>query len=221
MISGWHCTATNVTVSFDGGAQLPAAVGLSRQDTRGVCGDDNNGFVLQFNWGILSDGAHSVLAFADGVQFGSATAHVVRLGESFLRGESAQCRVSQFPDSRTDTLLTWQESLQNFVIVDTEPTHGGAPNYSGIWRAFIDSEECGEAVVDVTISGSTLSAEYEDSRGTRRLSGEVASNGLLAGKVRNEGEFVALFTGKIRGDEADGDWIDRGGCIGEFHLERQ
>lgn len=46
-VSGWHCAAQVVMVSFDGGVPLPAATGISRKDTRGTCGDANYGFILQ------------------------------------------------------------------------------------------------------------------------------------------------------------------------------
>src|SRR5918992_2731893 len=70
VISGWVCTATRVDIDFDNGAfTLQAAYGTSREDTRGVCGDADNGFGLLFNWNILGDGEHRVRALADGVEF--------------------------------------------------------------------------------------------------------------------------------------------------------
>lgn len=82
LVSGWKCTATTVTVSFDGGPPLQAAYGTSREDTRSVCGDANNGFGLLFNWNLLGKGTHTVRALADGVQFASATFTVTRWGQS-------------------------------------------------------------------------------------------------------------------------------------------
>ncbi len=45
-----------------------------------------NRFVLPFNWNLLSEGTHTVRAFADGVEFDSATFTVTTLGTGLLRG---------------------------------------------------------------------------------------------------------------------------------------
>ena len=51
-----------------------------------MCGDTDNGFGLLFNWNLLSDGEHEVVALVDGVELGRATVTVTTLGAEFLRG---------------------------------------------------------------------------------------------------------------------------------------
>jgi hypothetical protein len=120
LVSGWQCTANTITVGFDSGPQILAAYGTSREDTRSVCGDANNGFGLLFNWNLLGDGVHTIHAFADGVQFASATFTVTTFGTEFLRGASGRYRLLDFPQAGTNVIVLWQESTQNFVIESVE-----------------------------------------------------------------------------------------------------
>ena len=83
----------------DRGRQV-AAYGTERLDTREVCGDVDNGFGLLFNWNLLGDGEHAVVAFVDGEELGRATVRVTTLGEEFLRGVEGECVVEDFPDIR-------------------------------------------------------------------------------------------------------------------------
>ncbi len=57
-----------------------------RRDTTSVCGDSKNGFVLPFNWNLLGEGTHTARAFADGVEFDSATFTVTTRGTGLPRG---------------------------------------------------------------------------------------------------------------------------------------
>ncbi len=93
VISGWVCDAQRIDIEFDG-VRSQAAYGTSREDTRSVCGDDNNGFGLLFNWNLLGDGAHTVKAFADNQEFANATVTVATLGEEFLTGASGEFTLS-------------------------------------------------------------------------------------------------------------------------------
>ena len=85
VISGWVCEADEVVIEFNGVAQ-PVAYGTERLDTQGVCGDTNNGFGLLFNWNLLGNGEHTVVALVDGVELGRATVTVRTFGEEFMRG---------------------------------------------------------------------------------------------------------------------------------------
>ena len=52
VISGWKCDANGpLTVRFNGDTPISLVYGSERTDTRGVCGDTNNGFVTIWNWG--------------------------------------------------------------------------------------------------------------------------------------------------------------------------
>ena len=64
IISGWACEANKLEIQIDAGALFEAAYGTSREDTRVVCGDANNGFGLTFNWNLLGDGEHTIRALA-------------------------------------------------------------------------------------------------------------------------------------------------------------
>ena len=122
VISGWVCKASNVEIVFDNQLTLQAAYGTRRTDTQARCGDVNNGFSLLFNWNLLDDGTHTVRALADGVQFANATVAVNSFGPEFLTGGStAVCRLPHVPVFNLDTYVQWQQSLQNFAIVDIRP----------------------------------------------------------------------------------------------------
>ena len=119
VLSGWVCDAEEVVIEID---ELPlvAAYGTSRADTAGVCGDTDNGFGLLFNWNLLGDGEHTVVAVVDGVELGRATVTVTTLGEEFVRRAAGRCMLGDFPTPGEAISLTWQEAQQNFVITDVE-----------------------------------------------------------------------------------------------------
>ena len=119
VISGWVCDAEEVVIEIDE-MPLVAAYGTSRADTAGVCGDTDNGFGLLFNWNLLGDGEHTVVAVVDGVELGRATVTVTTLGEEFVRGAAGRCVREDFPTPGETITLTWQEAQQNFVITDVE-----------------------------------------------------------------------------------------------------
>ena len=89
MFLGWHCDAENIHIELADGSQVLAAYGTARGDTAGICGDSDNGFGLLFNFNLLGRGEHTVVALADGVEFGRSTFNVLRrsTGE-FLSGAS-------------------------------------------------------------------------------------------------------------------------------------
>ena len=117
-ISGWVCDADKIEIEFNNDAanRWQAGYGTLREDTYGVCGDTNNGFGLLYNWNKLGDGIHTVRAFADGVEFASATVVVTTFGEEFLRDASGTFTVSDFPQPGINVDLLWQQSQQNFAI---------------------------------------------------------------------------------------------------------
>ena len=125
LISGWACEATSIEIQFDRRLPVEAASGTDRGDTRGPCGDTDNGFGLPFNWNLLGAGEHTVRALADGVAFASVTVTVTTLGEEFLRGASGEFTLADFPRTGVDVQLRWQEAQQNFVLTDGRPPRGG------------------------------------------------------------------------------------------------
>ena len=79
VLSGWVCAADTVEIELNGAVQA-AAYGTERLDTADICGDTDNGFGLLFNWNLLGDGEHEVVAFVDGIELARATVTVTTLG---------------------------------------------------------------------------------------------------------------------------------------------
>ena len=119
VLSGWVCEGAEVVIELNGAGQ-PAAYGTERLDTLEMCGDTDNGFGLLFNWNLLGDGAHTVVALVDGMELGRATVQVTTLGVEFLRDVEGECVVEDFPMLGETVLLEWQQNSQNFVITDVE-----------------------------------------------------------------------------------------------------
>ena len=119
VISGWVCEGDTVLIALNGVPQ-PAAYGTERRDTESACGDTDNGFGLLFNWNLLGDGEHAVVAYVDDVELGRATVRVTTLGEEFVRGVEGECVVEDFPTVGETVTLEWQQNSQNFVITAVE-----------------------------------------------------------------------------------------------------
>ena len=120
VISGWVCEGDEVELAIgDAGRQL-AAYGTERADTLDACGDTDNGFGLLFNWNLLGDGEHEVVAWVDGEELGRATVRVTTLGVEFLRGVEGECVVDDFPTMGQTVTLEWQQNSQNFVITEVQ-----------------------------------------------------------------------------------------------------
>ncbi len=123
LLLGWVCEANRIEIEIDGTLTLEAAYGTSREDTRAMCGDADNGFGLLMNWNLLGDGTHVVRALADGHEFGMATFQITTLGTEFLKGAEGTFVLEDFPEVGMKVTIQWQEGLQNFVIIDRQ---GGA-----------------------------------------------------------------------------------------------
>lgn len=112
-ISGWVCSATRIDLQVDGAITVQTPYGSLRGDTQDECGDANNGFGYLVNWSDFGPGQHTLVALADGVEFGRATFTVSTFGIPFVTGASGTYVV---PFNGRNVTLQWQESLQNFVI---------------------------------------------------------------------------------------------------------
>ncbi len=130
LIRGWVCAANEVEIQIDNAqgrvATLDAAYGTSRPDTNGMCGDENNGFGLTYNFNHLPEGEYTIRAMADDLPIGrEANFTVVHLttfenDDRFLRGLEGECRAENFPADGQTTTLKWEQSLQNFSITGVE-----------------------------------------------------------------------------------------------------
>ena len=139
LLSGWVCDAERVELELNGVPQ-EAAYGTERLDTAGVCGDTDNGFGLLFNWNLLGDGEHDVVALVDGVELGGATVTVTTLGQEFLRGVEGTCAVEDFPSPGERVTLEWQQNSQNFIIAGgSPPARDASPGRPSGLRGFLEN----------------------------------------------------------------------------------
>ena len=133
MFSGWACDAELIEIVINGGSGLKAAYGTARGDTKGICGDSDNGFGLLYNMANLGTGEHTAVAFADGLEIGRSTFNVQRLSTGeFLRGAESAGIVTNFPSTGRESVLTWVESAQNYAIA-FEQAAVDPYTISGMW----------------------------------------------------------------------------------------
>ena len=59
-----------------------------------------------------------MVALVDGVELDRATVTVTTLGAEFLRDVTGTCTAADFPTMDKTVTLAWQQTQQNFVIVD-------------------------------------------------------------------------------------------------------
>ena len=116
-ISGWKCDASNITVTIDGGPHQQVAMYQGRGDLLRVCGTSQHGFIMQVNWNLMGDGAHTVTAYDNRVEFGRSRFRVGTPGEEFLRGVIRRTVVDGFPSFGESTVLEWNQSTQHFEIL--------------------------------------------------------------------------------------------------------
>lgn len=127
LFSGWKCSAasaSSITLVVDGGTPIQAAYGTGRADTVGVCGDENNGFGVLFNFGLLEAGEHEVVALDAGVEFARASFTTSRFGASFLAGALGATFARDFPQPDQGAFLVWQQASQSFQVGGTCGTPG-------------------------------------------------------------------------------------------------
>ena len=189
VISGWVCNAKQIEIEFDD-VKVQAGYGTTREDTRSVCNDSNNGFGLLVNWNLLGDGTHTVRALADGQEFGSATITVTTLGAEFLTGVQGEFQVADFPQTGSQTAVVWQQSMQNFVIKGgsggntgmaggnrrllENPTRGSFQSGIGV----VSGWACDAQRIDIAFDGQRVQAAYGTLReDTRQVCGD-ANNGF-------------------------------------------
>ncbi len=206
VLSGWVCDADIVEIEINGQPQ-PAGYGTARGDTQAACGDTNNGFGLLFNWNLLGDGNHSVVALVDGIELARATVAVTTLGQEFLRDVEGTCALADFPTPGETVTLRWQEASQNFVLTDgAEPAADRPPPsaqepagqgrlenpgpgsfQSGI--GVLSGWVCATDAVTIELNGTTQPAAYGTARGDTQAACGDSDNG-----------FGLLFNWNLLGD---------------------
>ena len=130
VISGWKCEADGaLTVSFFDadmmrvGNPVPLVYGSERPDVRNnsACASAAVGFVALWNWGNLSDGTYTAVAYDSDVEFARSTFQVATLGTEFLTGASTQVSVPDFPTPGETTTFQWNQATQHLEAVSREP----------------------------------------------------------------------------------------------------
>ena len=192
IISGWVCTATNVVIEING-TPFDVVYGGERRDTGEVCGDTDNGFTtMAFNWNLLGDGQHTVVAKADNVEIGRATVTVTTLGAEFVRGAEGETLVQDFPSSGEAVRLVWQQSLQNFMIVGgVAPDDTSEPGIAGVGYLELPAQNsfqsgigvisgwvCTATNVVIEINGTSNSPTYGGERTDTQDSCDDTDNGF-------------------------------------------
>ena len=133
-------------------------------------------------------------ALVDGVEFARTTVRVTTLGVDFLRNVRRTVVVPDFPHSGETTTLRWEESRQNFLITDGQPSQGGGHNRVAGLQAMLENPslgssqsgigiisgwacEAGEIVIE--LAGTPVPAAYGTPRGdTQPVCGD-ADNGFV------------------------------------------
>lgn len=153
IISGWVCEADEVMITIITAAGdtiiQEAAYGTERTDTaytpagEELCGDTDNGFGLLFNWNILKDGPHTVIADVDGRELDRATVTVTTLDGEFPKELSGRYVLEDFPYPDESVVIEWEESLQNFVITESDSNERcpreGCPPVTGSGNSLTNS----------------------------------------------------------------------------------
>ncbi len=121
LIRGWACDALSIAISIDDGPLLPVGYGTSREDTRTICGDANNGYGMVMAWGLLGEGTHILKTVKDGIEIGNVTFEVASIGGTgFTRGLSGTYELNNFPAPGENVTVRWSEPDQNFIIIDKQ-----------------------------------------------------------------------------------------------------
>ena len=165
IFSGWYCDADVIEIVVDDRPAKQAAYGTPRRDTESVCGDTDNGFGLLFNFNLYDIGQHTVTAYADGVQFGSAQFTVENLGSSFIRGLDSWVEIT-IPELGKEAILIWQESMQGYVLTNVEDLdyefedllNAVVGDYSGNWESAWASGGTMDMTIEVVrmVEGMTI-----------------------------------------------------------------
>lgn len=127
VISGWHCTATNITATIDGASLGKAGSGTGRGDTASICGRSNTGYSLLFNYNDLTPGSHSISVYADGQLLETRQFNTVQSGgAAFVTGLVSRWTLAGFPSSGKTASIDWSQAKQSFVVTgisgsDTPP----------------------------------------------------------------------------------------------------
>ncbi len=183
VISGWHCTANNITVTIDGTNLGKAGSGTLRNDTAGVCGRTDTGFALLYNYNDLTPGNHVLSLYVDGQLFEVRQFKTVQSGgASFARGLVSGWTLTGFPSAGRVATIDWSQAKQSFVVtgitgsapLPPPPSTTSLSALDGSYSQFIKHSFTGP---QNTFSGSSCYG-YPDQNMSATIS--IATNGLRA-----------------------------------------
>mgnify|MGYP001224701147 CR=1 FL=1 len=118
------CDAVLIEILIDGTITLQAAYGANRADTEDICGDQNNGFSLLFNWNLLTYGEHTISGREDGIEFATTTFTVTTLDGEFMTGLSGVFVIAEFFEPGVNATIIRVQSLQNLGVIGTDTVTG-------------------------------------------------------------------------------------------------
>ena len=221
VISGWKCSAGDLTVRFNGGAPIPLSYGSARADVRaaGACPRAEVGFVSIMNWGNLGDGQHTAVVYDDGREFARNTFRVVTTGEAFLPDAEGQCVVPDFPAPGENALFTWTTGTQHLELTDVgrhiPPPSQRVHAFDGRWDFRLTTEGfCRNRPPETFWIDLTRSELVHDSA-TATASFVVLENGHLEGAIADStGPHILSITSFLTGRTGNGVWFNREACYG-------
>ncbi len=132
-INGFHCEAKEmgIRLQFDN-IGMPTPIGLSQRadiltTAGGSCDDIDDGFIANFLWSLLSEGAHQLKFFLGASTTPFATVNVTAVhanpGSVFLTGVSGECVATLTGGGvTTNVRARWNQTLQNMTIVENGVT---------------------------------------------------------------------------------------------------
>ena len=174
VISGWNCTATEITASIDGIDYGRAGTGTGRLDTLSICGHSHTGYSLLFNYSQLQPGAHTLNLYADGQLLETRQFNTVQSGGAeFVTGLSKTVTISDFPATGKSSSLQWSQAKQSFVVTGvTETPSTGGVDMSSLTGAYTQT-------LYISASGSSC-ASYGAFSGSTSATLNITTSGNSA-----------------------------------------
>ncbi|WP_409524836.1 hypothetical protein [Nitrincola sp. MINF-07-Sa-05] len=193
VISGWHCTSEIIEIYIDDQFIGRAGSGTPRGDTQQICGHQNTGFSLLFNYNLLSEGAHVLKAYADGDLFATRTFSSAQSGGAdFRHGVSRSIIVDDFPVNGQSTILEWSTAKQNFAIKNIVSNQGLDGTYRLVRVSLQDSSDnlLDTEQANVSASGTfILSGNSYNQQMTVTINGQV-TNVQFGGTLDDRGYYL-------------------------------
>lgn len=128
IISGWHCTASEIEIKVDGVSIGGTGVGSVRDDAISVCGHNQSGYAVLYNYNIPAPGEHTIQVYADGALLETRKFRTVRSGGvPFLQGMAGTVDILDFPYQGGITTIEWSEAKQSFVVIGSRSNTTNPP----------------------------------------------------------------------------------------------